>query len=1099
MKKKLLSILLLLGFSVTLNAQIANHVVISEVYGAGGNSGATYKNDFIELYNPTPNAISLVGWSVQYASATGTASWAVTNITGTIPAKGFYLIQEATGTGGTTNLPTPNAIGMIAMAAANGKVILCNVTTAQSGANPTSANIIDKVGYGSANGFETAPTGTSLTSITSVERKASATSDPTSMSSGGSEVANGNGYDSDDNSLDFIVRSPEPQNSASPTEGAVNPNAPSIVLSPSSLSFGAQNINTVSIEQSFTITTSNLDNTDINLAVSAPYSISKTSNGSYSGSLNYTAIELGGGAPTVFVKFSPTSTGTFSSSISITGGGTTGTTTLALTGAGTDPNQTAYDFNDCTTSLSTGFTAYSVTGAQQWTCTTFGRNSSNGINMNGFASGNNLNEDWLISPAFDFTSFTYPILSFYSRGEFGGPSLQLKVSTNYPGTGDPTAYTWTSLNGYFPDSGASIWTLSDNIDLSTFKQAGVYVAFIYNSTTSASPRWTLDDFSVLNSATPAIPLLFTQDGLLQYKYVAAGSNSDKTTNISFANLTNDVTLTSTDPAFTLSEDGTNFSSSLPLLASSVNNSTKMITVRFNPTQNNTSYSALVNITSTGAVAKSIQLTGDTYNATATLDVVNWNMEWFGSTDASVKPSGVNVTNYNNTQQANAQTILQGAGADIYGLAEVVDEARLAQIVANMPGYSYVISDYGSYGDDAQDPDYALDQKLAYVYKTAMFSNITTQGLMRCTEAVNCAAWKPWASGRFPYLMSADVTANGFTQKVNFVMIHAKANTGDVTAQMDAYNRRKTGADLLKGVLDAAPYNLENVIVLGDYNDVLDQTIAPVTPNVSSYSSFVNDNVNYSSLTLPLSLAGLQSTAGFKTVIDNVIVSNELASDYISNSASILTDLAGTIPNYSTTTSDHYPVQTRYIFTSTTLPIHLTSFSAKADGNKVELKWTTASEENNDHFTVEHSADGKKFTEVGQVKGPGNSSSSISYVSYDDRPLSGVNYYRLKQTDFNGNYSYSDIKAVTMLSGISSKLIVFPNPLSDKITLSLQTNNKAIQLSISSIDGQVIFKSLGTLDLLNQKLNADLSKWPAGIYFLQINDGQQVYNGKFIKE
>src|SRR5258708_15990363 len=91
---------------------ISQGVVISEVYGGGGNSGATYKNDFIELYNPTSSPVSLSGWSVQYTSAAGT-TWLVTNLSGSIAAHSYYLIQEAAGAGGTASLPTPDVIGTI--------------------------------------------------------------------------------------------------------------------------------------------------------------------------------------------------------------------------------------------------------------------------------------------------------------------------------------------------------------------------------------------------------------------------------------------------------------------------------------------------------------------------------------------------------------------------------------------------------------------------------------------------------------------------------------------------------------------------------------------------------------------------------------------------------------------------------------------------------------------------------------------------------------------------------------------------------------------------------------------------------------------------
>ena len=131
------------------HAEQADHVVISQVFGGGGNSGAPYNKDFIELYNPTDQAIDLTNWSVQYASAAGT-SWTVTPLDGTIPAHGYYLISEAGGANG-SDIPTSDASGAIAMAGTNGKVALLNNTTAASGTTPDGA--IDFVGYGSANYF----------------------------------------------------------------------------------------------------------------------------------------------------------------------------------------------------------------------------------------------------------------------------------------------------------------------------------------------------------------------------------------------------------------------------------------------------------------------------------------------------------------------------------------------------------------------------------------------------------------------------------------------------------------------------------------------------------------------------------------------------------------------------------------------------------------------------------------------------------------------------------------------------------------------------------------------------------------------------------
>ena len=87
---------------------VSSTLVISQVYGGGGNSGATLRNDFIELYNRGNTTVALTGWSVQYASAAA-STWQVTALNGSLDPGQYYLIQEAQGTGGTTNLPAPNA------------------------------------------------------------------------------------------------------------------------------------------------------------------------------------------------------------------------------------------------------------------------------------------------------------------------------------------------------------------------------------------------------------------------------------------------------------------------------------------------------------------------------------------------------------------------------------------------------------------------------------------------------------------------------------------------------------------------------------------------------------------------------------------------------------------------------------------------------------------------------------------------------------------------------------------------------------------------------------------------------------------------------
>ena len=181
---------ILSGCAATAQAQ----VVISQVYGGGGNTGATLRSDFVELHNNGTSAVDLSGWSVQYASSTG-ASWQVTPLNGSIAPGGYYLVKQADGTGGTVSLPTPDATGTIAMAGGAGKVALSSGASALSGTCPAN---IDFVGFGSAaNCAEgSAPTAT-LSATTAALR------------------ADGGCTDSNNNGADFTAGAPAPRNSAS--------------------------------------------------------------------------------------------------------------------------------------------------------------------------------------------------------------------------------------------------------------------------------------------------------------------------------------------------------------------------------------------------------------------------------------------------------------------------------------------------------------------------------------------------------------------------------------------------------------------------------------------------------------------------------------------------------------------------------------------------------------------------------------------------------------------------------------------------------------------------------------------------------------------
>ena len=166
-----------------------------------------------------------------------------------------------------------------------------------------------------------------------------------------------------------------------------------------------------------------------------------------------------------------------------------------------------------------------------------------------------------------------------------------------------------------------------------------------------------------------------------------------------------------------------------------------------------------------------------------------------------------------------------------------------------------------------------------------------------------------------------------------------------------------------------------------------------------------------------------------------------------------------------------------------LPIELIAFSAIKQENKVELRWTTATETNNDFFTIERSTELINWKVIGTKKGQGNSTISHSYSIFDNKPINGLSYYRLVQTDFDGTTTSSDAISINFFK---EQLKVYPNPV----------NNKLIVESQAVIDRIYIYNQLGEQIIVSQKVNSknyklNTEKLSKGIYFVKVNykDGE----------
>jgi hypothetical protein len=198
----LLSLLALPLAAAPASGSGSGSIVVGAVYASGGNSGATYANDYVELFNRGAGAVTIDGWTLQYASA-ASATWQATALSGSIPAGGRYLVQLASGGVNGTALPTADATGTSNLAATGGKVAIVDNATALScgasaGSCAGSSSIEDFLGYGGAADYEGGAAAPAPSATMEIVR------------------AGGGCTDTDDNAADFATAAANPQNSTAP-------------------------------------------------------------------------------------------------------------------------------------------------------------------------------------------------------------------------------------------------------------------------------------------------------------------------------------------------------------------------------------------------------------------------------------------------------------------------------------------------------------------------------------------------------------------------------------------------------------------------------------------------------------------------------------------------------------------------------------------------------------------------------------------------------------------------------------------------------------------------------------------------------------------
>lgn len=182
-----------------------------------------------------------------------------------------------------------------------------------------------------------------------------------------------------------------------------------------------------------------------------------------------------------------------------------------------------------------------------------------------------------------------------------------------------------------------------------------------------------------------------------------------------------------------------------------------------------------------------------------------------------------------------------------------------------------------------------------------------------------------------------------------------------------------------------------------------------------------------------------------------------------------------------------------------LPIQLLSFKTLLKGNTIDISWSTANEVNSKNFIVERSVDGINFLPVAFVDAAGNSSVTKKYAVTDTRPAAGKNYYRLKQTDINGLFSWSPVSYIFYKDLKNAQLLIYPNPVKDRLQINMQYDQHLYAAVITNSVGERIYNGSGSVAKINDEINGNLAKIKSGIYFINLYNNEMNYQGKFFKD
>ncbi|WP_461642076.1 DUF6359 domain-containing protein [Labilibaculum euxinus] len=666
--------------------------------------------------------------------------------------------------------------------------------------------------------------------------------------------------------------------------------------------FGMVKFGEESSVQTFTVSANSLTE---NVSITSPQHFQISKDGTnYSSSLALTVADGTIAETTISVKFVPESavSAKVTGDLKITSG--ENSKSMAVSGTEGDPALVPLAFlhEDFETDTHSNWILKSEIGDRNWAITEFSSNKY--MQMSAYKATGEVTS-WLISPELDLDAYNNEKLTFKTKnGYFKGLALEVLISTDYDG-GDVSAATWQKLDAAIDERNNTAYGAdfveSGDIDLSAY-EGTAYIAFKYTGDgSSVTTTYQVDDVVVEGNKIPLTGSLGSNlIADLEFPFTEVGAVSEPMLyELNFDKIEGDISIQASDN-YEISLDGSTYESKLSIDQSEV--SPVLITVRFAPktavingsagTITHKAKAAESLVVAVSSLASTEIADASTLGRDKTLDIVSWNVEWFGSPTMSKHASS-----FDEQLTAVSEKIIE-LDADIYAIQELVSDnvngdflqplVEKLNVLAGEDLYAASMGARYSHDDSAPSTDYPA-QRICYIYNQttvsnlgdfSMFTDLYPDTSTASIDGYTGDASSFWASGRLPYLFEAEVFIDGMKENIKLVNIHAKCC-------QDSHSRKLADAKFLMNELNTN-YSNDNLVILGDYNDYLEGSM---TSGASSpYASWF-ETKDYFDHVITSS-----------TNIDHITISNELYDEY-----QVLTNNTS---EENVSISDHHPILLR---------------------------------------------------------------------------------------------------------------------------------------------------------------------------------------------